>query len=451
MRSAKTYRPRQSRLLVLAGLAASVFLLGTSCPIDLGVPFDHTTSTYVGSATCGVCHADIYAQFMNNGHSYKLNKVENGQVPTYPFSTIAPALALVADSDDADPDDPGAGTDNTLGTPASYADVSYVIGGFGWKARFIDLNGYIVTGNGVQYNLETGGVSGYHNNEQDKKYNCGNCHTTGWKAFTDEAGDSRNDNHQDDRPGIAGTFAEAGVGCEACHGAGSAHVAGKGDRTKITRNAIPRETADFLKSHMAFGIPVACSDCHTRNGEKDYPTYEGGDGTIAASGGLIKHHEQYDEMIGIDPDDVAGGPTGPHRSLACIDCHNPHTTTKYQATSGDPPGVTKACTACHAGYAIQAPSLMTGLDCEDCHMPLLAKSAIAHAPVGNGPTTGDIHSHIFRIDLTKANQLTTDGSKAYPWITATWACLTCHNSDPDSGSTIDLTGTDLTGRTIHNN
>ena len=107
-------------------------------------------NTFIGSANCGVCHQSHYDTFERSGHPYKLNKVVNGQMPTYPFSSIAGALAMI-DDDDTDVDDPKLGTDNTLGTPQSYLDVPFVIGGFHWKARFTDPDGYIVTGSSVQY------------------------------------------------------------------------------------------------------------------------------------------------------------------------------------------------------------------------------------------------------------------------------------------------------------
>jgi len=404
--------------------------------------------SYVGSATCAQCHPTIYNTFLNTGHPYKLNRIQNAQVPTYPFSSIEGALALMGDDDAALADgtpDPGVGTDNALGTPLSYADVSYVIGGFGWKARWIDNNGYIVTGSAVQYNLETQAMAAYHNNDTDKQYNCGNCHTTGWKRYTSEDGDSRNLNRQGNLPGMAGTFAEAGVHCEACHGAGSAHVASQ-SKDDITKNATPRTTADFLADDMAFGKPVACSECHTRHGEKDYPTYEGGVGLIQASGGFIRHHEQYDELLGVDPDNPGAGPTGKKSSMACTTCHDPHKTVVYQDRSGDDPGIKTACPPCHADKVITAGG-MQNLECIECHMPRLAKSAVGHDPVGSGPATGDIRSHIFRIDLSKTDQITADGKYAYPWLTPAYACKTCHNGVI---SIFDFTVEQLSSMTIHN-
>ncbi len=395
---------------------------------------------YVGTEVCLGCHGPLavtgkdYTVFLRNGHSYKLNEIQNDQVPSYPFSSIDGALAMMADTDDADPSDPHAGTDNTLGTPLDYADVSFVIGGFGWKSRWIDADGFIVTGTDVQYNLETSGMVAYHNNEVGKKYNCGNCHTTGWKAYTSEVGDDRNNNRQNDLPGMAGTFAAPGVHCEACHGAGSLHLMAPSS-SNITRLASDRATADFLADDMAYGKAASCADCHTRDAEKDYPTYVSGPGRIAASGGLIKHHEQFDEMKGVDPDDdPAYAATGPHAELLCGACHDPHTTTRYMDISGDAPGMNKHCTECHNASGIGGRDYlittggMTALDCIDCHMPKLAKSAVAHAAVGTGPITGDIRTHIFRIDLSNADQFTLDGSFAYPRITGEFACKTCHNN-----------------------
>jgi Cytochrome c554 and c-prime len=402
---------------------------------DTGGDEPVVAKTYVGSEACSTCHSEIFGWFRNSGHPYKINEVVDGQMPTYPFSSIDGALAMVDDDDapladeSATPDPNIGGTDNSLGTPMSYDDVSFVIGGFGWKARFMDLDGYIVSGSSVQYNLETEGMVSYHNNETDKRFDCGNCHTTGWKRYTSEVGDDRNLNRQNDLPGIEGTFAAAGIQCEACHGAGSEHAAAP-TSDNITKLATPRTTEDFLADDMAYGKAAACSDCHTRHAEKDYPTYVGGSGLILASGGLIRHHEQSDEMQGINPDDEAAGPTGPHANLSCMSCHDPHTTTRYMAESGDPPGMNTACTNCHSTdtYTITSGG-MTGLSCTDCHMPLLVKSAVSHDAVGSGPATGDIKSHIFRIDLSAEAQMTDDGSFAYPWVTGAFACKSCHNGE----------------------
>jgi len=113
---------------------------------------------YITSEQCGWCHTVEYASFAQTGHPFKLNKVVNDEQPIYPFTTLNGALQRI--TDDGAAGDPKAGIDNTLGTPATWADVSYVIGGYFWKARFIDQAGAIVTGSNVQYNFATKAMSG---------------------------------------------------------------------------------------------------------------------------------------------------------------------------------------------------------------------------------------------------------------------------------------------------
>ena len=404
---------------------------------------------FIGSENCAICHTVQYASFAQSGHPFKLNKVENNQAPTYPFTNLNGLLERVTDDDAAD-GDPKAGTDNTLGTPVTWDDVSYVIGGYFWKARLVDQNGAVVTGSSVQYNFQTDAMSGYHDNETDKHYNCGNCHTTGWRHQDAVL----NDNRQDDLQFMDGTFFEGGVHCEACHGAGSAHAKFSGI---ITRDAIPRSLADLTAADQGFGDPVACGECHTRDGERDYPSYLSGfdnalaaaeapdprpnemGGRIAASGGLIKHHEQYDEILGINPDTLESvrSPAFMATHGDCMTCHNPHGSSVnvgnplYTGVAGHNPS-NDACLTCHGDYdtTLRAGGMLN-LACADCHMPDLAKSAVATAGELERPTVGDVATHIFRIALDSTQpQFNEAGSFAYPAIDEDFACMTCHNTAP---------------------
>ncbi|MFO7606271.1 MAG: multiheme c-type cytochrome [Desulfurivibrionaceae bacterium] len=454
---------RKFRILTGVLLAATLVpLYGCSDSDDATViPAQHTgaSSEYVGSESCAECHAERYADFVQSGHPYKLNKVVNDSVPTYPFSDITGALARVTDAGGSsrvdlltgDPlDSNGFATDNVLGTPSGYSEVTYVIGGYGWKARWIDADGYIVTGTEVQYNLEDDTMGGYHDGEANKVYNCGNCHTTGWKHYDAD----NNPNRQDDLIGMDGTFAETGIGCEACHGAGSDHIV-SGSKGKIVLNANARTTANFLTSSMGYGRAVACGECHTRDGEKDYPSYESaankagytGDqgGRIASNGTTGKHHQQYDELLGLDiaqadgalvDADNGGTALGKHliAGVGCVTCHNPHTTTKHQDHADNTSsalGVSKECLECHGAdgnnpVVMPGDSGMAALDCKECHMPLLVKSAIWTGTNKAGVKVGDIKTHVFKIDLSKTAQLTDDEKFVNPWITADYACGSCH-------------------------
>ncbi|MFQ5905775.1 MAG: hypothetical protein ACE5JA_04305, partial [bacterium] len=41
-------------------------------------------AAYVGSQLCENCHESIVTSFLTTGHPYKLNKMSNGILPTYP-------------------------------------------------------------------------------------------------------------------------------------------------------------------------------------------------------------------------------------------------------------------------------------------------------------------------------------------------------------------------------
>ncbi|MDJ0521909.1 MAG: multiheme c-type cytochrome [Planctomycetota bacterium] len=436
-------------------------------PTDGFLTFDFAllamaAGAYVGSDGCAVCHPIQHDISLQSGHPYKVTKVEGGVPPTYPFTDISPMLALLDDTDDADMADPGPGTDNPEGTPTSWNDITYVIGGYHWKARLIGLSGEIVTGTTVQYNFVIPGgnltsetMSSYTNNNAAKSYSCGNCHTTGWMH---EDG-VLNPNRQDGLAGMDGTFEEGGVRCEACHGAGSTHAQTM-LAADITLKAEFRQVGDFTDGSLGKGKPIHCGECHTRDGERDYPTFisaaeaagwtgdanwPAGGGRIAASGGLVKHHEQYDEILGLDPNETAPTVYGVPFSVRsagfaashgdCTTCHlNTHASTvnRNNPAYTGPPGVndtSASCMVCHPAATYDPANnnrgSMLSLECADCHMPKTAKSATL-VTLPNGVTRGDVTSHIFGIDLSGAPAFTTDGKFRYPYLTLDQACRQCH-------------------------
>jgi hypothetical protein len=325
---------------------------------------------YVGSEACAECHEETTAQFFQNGHPYKLNPVVDGQPPEYPFSEV--------------PEPPEGYT---------WDDVSYVIGGHSWKARFIDQDGFIITGDEdatTQYNLYNEDLDmgpnwvAYHAGEADVPYNCGSCHTTGYSDWPP-------DSHQDDLPGLIGTWALPGIQCEECHGPASLHVANPGNealRPEVTRDS------------------ELCGQCHIR-----------GDVTqIDASGVFIRHHEQYEERF-----------QSKHRTLECVDCHDPHATTRFR----DEPealgsGVRIECANCHWEQEQFFPAGHVVPTCEDCHMAKVAKSALGDAD----RFTGDVASHLFGINPYATEQfieLDDGGLISQPYITVDYACKSCHS------------------------
>jgi len=305
---------------------------------------------YIGSKRCATCHEKQYNNFRVSGHPFKLMKAE-----------IAKNRAL------------------PLPKGYSWNDISYVIGGAHKKVRYINKQGYIITAakDGselkTQYNLETGTWAFYHKGEK-KPYNCGRCHTTGFKK----------QGHQDGLEGIKGTWTSPGVQCEACHGAGSKHA--------TTKNK------QFIKVDRS---SAACGKCHQR----------GNINTIPASKGFIRHHEQYNELL-----------ASPHKSITCVTCHNPHKRAKFS--------IKIECTTCHnkqwqdyKGSSMQK----VGIRCIDCHMPKATKSATA-----KGVFEGDVRSHLFKININAQNMFYKKQIKgktktfANSFVTPGFACLSCH-------------------------
>jgi hypothetical protein len=323
---------------------------------------------YVGSKTCSACHPEIYEVFVKSGHHWELTQVVDGQPPDYPFTEL--------------PDPPAGHT---------WDDVAYVIGGYNWKARFIDRNGYVITGDAdaaTQYNFanpmvgKEAGWAPYKAGEQNVPYDCGPCHTTGYSAWPSDA-------HQDGLPGIVGAWAEPGVQCERCHGPGSLHAGEPhGARMVVDRDA---------------GL---CGACHLR----------GASGTVNASDGFIQHHEQYQDLF-----------PGKHVALDCVICHDPHSGV-VQLRQADEQTTRTQCENCHfeqARYQKNTTHLALKVKCVDCHMPRLVESAWGDA----ARFTGDVRTHMVAIDPEQIGQFIQDGTAASSQVSLDFACRHCHAPD----------------------
>ncbi|GAB4375679.1 MAG: hypothetical protein Kow0042_21310 [Calditrichia bacterium] len=347
------------------------------------------SQNYVGSSTCAICHNtphptlnyNIWEEYNKTGHPYKLNEV-SGAPPTFPANTSP-------------------GVPNTPPN-TTWNDFAYVIGGYGWKARFVKTNGMIFTeDDSAQYNLANGGWVAYHFGQiAPYNYSCFKCHTTGpdpsgsWNGVPTDS---------------LGTFAEPGIRCEGCHGPGGDHV---GNPTGIH----PPISGDSLKIGR-------CGDCHQRGGTTN---------AIPASGGYIQHHEQLNEMKASKHRDGMGG------ELTCASCHDTHIADRYPNAAGAGlSGIKKECATCHPGHEIiittSGGTSVKNIECVDCHMPLATKSAIG-MQVGNG-WQGDVPTHIWHINTDPVPRdsmfegsfvkLNEHGRAA---VTLDFVCFSCHQN-----------------------
>lgn len=348
---------------------------------------------YVGDQVCAGCHVEIYATYMRSGHPWMLKKIVDAQAPAYPFTSI-----------------------DKLPEGYTWDDILYVSGGYNWKALFVNQQGYIITdapnssGNALypnQFNLANdllgykAGLVPYKAGLPEVQFTCGECHTTGYSPR----------GNQDGLPGLVGTWAQEGIRCEECHGAGSLHmVHPQGVDMKIERDT------------------EACAQCHGR-GETDQ---------VEAQDGFIEHHEQYEDLF-----------QGKHLALKCVDCHDPHSGVVQRSQDGLDTTRTQ-CENCHfkqAKYQNNEMHSALNLDCIECHMPHIIMTAWGDP----AKFTGDIRTHLMAIDPVQIEQFFTviEGDKEQTYsvsqVGLNSACRHCHGG----GRALPKTDEELTSGAIN--
>ncbi len=437
---------------------------------------------YVGSNACWACHTTQYNNFAQSGHPYKV-RTTAGATPTadtdplsallssnMPWISGTPSLNDDASVPDFQIDLDGDGK-------LDWSSVQFVIGGYGWKARWgildtsgNDRTGYIWSSAGkmAQFNMlaadpgldplskrddwsSYGSASG-----QSKKYECAVCHNTngmvftaGYSCYKDPAANPRTQpwasltgmdpfvNHG----GFYSQWSFDGVQCEECHGPAVNHV-----------------------NYPSANLPAVntskdtCGKCHIRAENTSGASAEcGGDSNPAIltngakiSGDYIQHHEQYNELVGLND--------GVHITLECVSCHNPHKrshkVTDAIATalgitdndlSAEARGAVISCESCHqpgtpdaaeggADTKVSALQHTGSIKCIDCHMAEATKSATNESPDGAWGRKGDVRTHIFKIDpaastITRSNGFVNVATNA---LSVKYSCGKCHDSSMSS-------------------
>ena len=349
---------------------------------------------YVGSQSCQTCHSGIHSDWSESGHPYKLQKIQNSQPPSYPpglmsQKTVGPDVNYLLE-----PGVPQAPKGYTWGT------IGWVMGGYHSNARFLDTLGYVIIGDSTRYHLPTKRWVRYVQSPpgtQMYNYSCYKCHTTGPSETKTPPFDPY--------PGIQGSWAEAGVGCEACHGPGSQHVG----------NPSIKPPKDGYET---------CNNCHARDRGTQFTWNFRVEWLpeTSTSTGFIRHREQGDMMFASKHHQA---------NMTCATCHDPHKGVYYEQLGGIKP--TPSCETCHPGKSIpgHGPEKAT---CTDCHMPFAAKNADALSPY-----VSEQSAHFWKIltdPITMFENLDTtvatgkkfikvDGS-GLSGLTLDYTCLQCH-------------------------
>jgi hypothetical protein len=328
---------------LLTGLVLGLVLLGGS-----GALF---AQDYVGAAFCANCHpldpseADNYGDWRTSGHRFILQEGVHAQHRPLP-----------------------------LPAGRTWDEISYVIGGHATKALYLDETGKLITSvvdreglpvEGMnQYNLLTGEWSDFLPGE-DRPYDCGRCHTTG---YTDRGS-------MPGLPDTVGNWVFPGVECEVCHG--------------------PGNTMEVNQ------LAEACGSCHK------HPDTDG----IEAANGFIRSEGQYSEHV-----------AGAHSELACVSCHNPHKDAEFGIKNQ-----CEGChTDIAESYALDLMA-QAGVECADCHMPPATLSGQPLGPFEGDRKTHlftintDPYATMFTADGNAVKL--TDGKAS---VTLDFACQRCH-------------------------
>ena len=334
---------------------------------DTGLP-GSVAAKYVGDQICASCHQEIYNGYIRSGHPWIMSQVINGNPPVYPFNQLS---------------EPPAGY--------SWNNISYVIGGYAYRALFVNQEGYIITsepdrsGNteylnqwnyaNVRLNKDASWVA-FHSGEENLVMDCGACHTTGY----------RTSGNQNDLPGFAGTWQQEGVRCEACHGPGGNHITNpEGIPMQLERD------------------PELCGKCHVDKKVE----------VVDVEDGFIVGNEQYGELF-----------QSKHIIMKCVICHDPHSGV-VQLVNDDLQTTRTTCENCHyrqAQYQNNEIHTAMGLSCITCHMPYITKTAWGEAD----KYSADTRTHLFAINPTQLEQFSEDGSVSLSEIGLNYACRQCH-------------------------
>lgn len=216
---------------------------------------------------------------------------------------------------------------------------------------------------------------------QNWNFMCAECHSTGVRKNYDAANDR-----------FATTFTEISVGCEACHGAGSRHVAWAASKNrasdptsglvvKFDERAGITWSADASTSIPKRSAPApalrkeveTCGLCHARRGQLSEDWTPGRSLSDTHRVSLLDRQRFHaDGQMRDDEETYNYAPFKQSKMFAkgvtCSDCHDPHSATLK--APGD-----SVCAQCHAPATYESAAhrhhaeVSPPPSCTSCHMP----------------------------------------------------------------------------------
>lgn len=398
-------------------------------------------ASYAGTAACSECHAKEHAAWQGSQHDRAMQPATEKSV----LGDFANAKFTFAGTTSTFFRGDGkffVNTDGPDGKPADF-EVKYAFGVEPLQQYLVELPGGRLQALGIAWDArpkEQGGERWFHlypdrkpkagdplhwtGIDQSWNYQCADCHSTNLRKGYDEKAAT-----------YKTTWSELNVGCEACHGPGSNHVAwakrsgdwkrhesGKGLTVALDERRGAAWAIDPASGNAARSKPresnreiEACARCHARRGQFADDWQPGRPFADAFRAALLEpglYHvdgQQRDEVY------TYGSflQSRMHaRGVTCSDCHDPHSG-KLRASGN------AACAQCHASAKYDAPSHThhaagsKGAECAACHMPTTTYMVVDPR-----------HDHSFRIprpDRTVALGVPNACNRCHPKQSAKWA------------------------------
>jgi len=396
-------RDRRRLAWWVSGVLVAVLLLGAgsiwyarqqrSADFASGV-----AASYVGAAACGQCHATEHKQWSGSQHDQAMQHVDDGTVLGNFDGTHFTHSGITSTFFRRD----GKFFINTDGADGKLADfeIKFTFGVYPLQQYLVEFPDGRLQALSIAWDTRTraeGGQRWFHlypderidhrdvlhwtRSSQNWNHMCAECHSTHVQKNYDMATDS-----------FHTTYAEINVGCEACHGPGSLHIAwaqrkkvwgGRDDAAKgLTVSLDERAGASWIldaeSGNSRRSTPrttdkeiETCALCHSRRGNIHQP-FRNGDPlldsqlpAVLTEGLFYADGQMQDEVYNWAPFLQS---KMYHQGVTCSDCHNPHTL-KLRAEGN------AVCTQCHQAQKYDALAHhhhqpgTPGAQCAACHMP----------------------------------------------------------------------------------
>ena len=441
----------RARIGAVASLVMAALLLARGSEWATAQTPARPAVSHVGTAACASCHAKEHAAWRGSHHDRAMEVPDEKTV----LGNFADARFLHAGVTTRFFRREGRWFVNTDGPDGRLADfeVKYTFGVHPLQQYLIELPGGRLQAFGIAWDARAkaaGGQRWFHlypdrkvkagdplhwsGLDQNWNYQCADCHSTNVRKNYDAATKT-----------YKTTWTDVDVGCEACHGPGSGHVAwakqdagtrgavaGKGLTVALDERAGVRWPIDAATGSAKRSAPrqanregEVCARCHSRRGQFDdawHPGKPPGDAFRLASIERGLYHpdgqmrdEVYNTGSFLQSRMHAMG-------VGCSDCHEPHSQKLRAAGSA-------VCAQCHAPARFETASHhhhkpgTTGAACVSCHMPTVTYMRIDAR-----------HDHSIRIprpDRTIALGVPNACTGCHAKRTAKWAADTVARWYPD--------------------